>query len=47
MKKAFTMVNTQLEKLKEADSSLSVSEDDDDQSYLQMDTVLQFTQVDK
>jgi hypothetical protein len=30
MKKAFTTVNTQLEKLKEADSDLSGSEDDDD-----------------
>jgi hypothetical protein len=47
MKKDFTTVNTQLEKLKEADSDLYVSEDDDDQSYFQMDAALQFTQVDK
>jgi hypothetical protein len=47
MKKAFTTVNTQLEKLKEADSDLSGSEDDDDQSHFQMDAALQFAQVDK
>jgi hypothetical protein len=47
MKKAFTMVNTQLEKLKEADSDLSGSEDDDDQSHFQMDAAIQFAQVDK
>jgi hypothetical protein len=33
MKKAFTTVNTQLEKLKEADSNLSGSEYDDGQSH--------------
>jgi hypothetical protein len=47
MKKAFTTVNTQLEKLKEANSDVSGSEDDDDQSHFQMDAALQFTQVDK
>jgi hypothetical protein len=47
MKKAFTTVNTQLEKLKEADSDLSGSEDDDEQSHFQMDAALQLAQVDK
>jgi hypothetical protein len=47
MKKAFTTVNTQLEKLKETDSDLSGSEDFDDQSYFQMDAPIQFAQVDK
>jgi hypothetical protein len=49
MKKGFTTVNTQLEKLKEADSDTSVSEDEDedDQSHFQMDAALQFAQVDK
>jgi hypothetical protein len=47
MKKAFTTVNTQLKKLKEADSDLSGSEDDDDQSHFQMDADIQFAQVDK
>jgi hypothetical protein len=47
MKKAFTTVNTQLEKLKEADSDLSGSEDDDEHSHFQMDAALQFAQVDK
>jgi predicted translin family RNA/ssDNA-binding protein len=47
MKKAFTMVNTQIKKLKEADSDLSGSEDDDDQSHFQMDAALLFAQVDK
>jgi hypothetical protein len=46
MNKAFTTVNTQLEKLKEVDSDLSGSEDDDDQSHFQMDAAIQFT-VDK
>jgi hypothetical protein len=46
MKKAFTMLNTQLEKLKAADSDLSGSEDDDDLSHFQMDAALLFTQVD-
>jgi hypothetical protein len=47
VKKAFTTVNTQLEKLKEADSNLSGSEDDEDQLHFQMYTSLQFAQVDK
>jgi hypothetical protein len=47
MKKAFTTVNTQPEKLKETDSDLSGSEDDDDQSHFQMDAALLFAQVDK
>jgi hypothetical protein len=47
MKKSFTTVNTQLEKLKEADFDLYGSEDEDDQSYFQMDAALQFAQVDK
>jgi hypothetical protein len=46
MKKSFTTVNTQIEKLKEADSDLSGSEDDDDQSHFQMDAALLFAQVD-
>jgi hypothetical protein len=47
MKKAFTMVNTQIEKMKEADSNLSGSEDDDDQSHFKMDAAIQFEEVDK
>jgi hypothetical protein len=47
MKKAFTTVNTQLEKLKDADSDLSGFEDNDDQSHFKMDAALQFAQVDK
>jgi hypothetical protein len=47
MKKAFTTVNIQLEKLKEADSDLSGSEDEDDQSHFQMYAALQFARVDK
>jgi hypothetical protein len=46
MKKSFTTVNTQLEKLKEADYELSGSEDDDDHSHFQMDASLQFAQAD-
>jgi hypothetical protein len=46
-KKAFTTVNAQLENLKEADSDLSGSEDDDDQSHFQMDAALLLAQVDK
>jgi hypothetical protein len=42
MKKAFTTVNTQLEKLNEADSDLSGSEDDNNQSHFQMDAAIQF-----
>jgi hypothetical protein len=47
MKKAFTTVNTQLEKLKESNSDLSGYEDDDNQSHFQMNAALQFAQVDK
>jgi hypothetical protein len=47
MKKAFIEVNTQLEKLKEADSYLSGSEDFDNQSHFQIDAPLQFAQVNK
>jgi predicted nucleic acid-binding Zn-ribbon protein len=47
MKKALTTVNTQLEKLKEADSDLSGSEDDNNQSHFQMDAAIQFSQVEK
>jgi hypothetical protein len=47
MKKAFTTVNTQLENLKESDSDLSGSEDDDAQSHFQMDAAIQFAQVDR
>jgi hypothetical protein len=46
-KKAFTTVNTQLEKLREADYDHSGYEDDDDQSNFQMDAAIQFAQVDK
>jgi hypothetical protein len=45
MKKAFTTINTQLEKLKEADSDLSVSEDDDCRSHFQMYAALQLAQL--
>jgi hypothetical protein len=47
MKKAFTTVNTQLENMKEADSDLSRSEDDDDHSHFQIYAALQVAQVDK
>jgi hypothetical protein len=47
MKKSFTTVNTQLEKLKEADSDISDSEGDDEASPFKMDAALQFAQVDK
>jgi hypothetical protein len=47
MKKAFTTVNTQLEMLKEANSDLSGSEYDDEQSHFKMDAALLFAQVDK
>jgi hypothetical protein len=47
MKKAFTTVNTQLEKLKEVDFDLSGYEDEDDQSHFQMDADIQLAQVDK
>jgi hypothetical protein len=45
MRKAFTMVNTQLEKLKEAESDISESEGEDEASHFQMDVALQFAQV--
>jgi hypothetical protein len=47
MRKAFTMVNTQLEKLKEAESDISESEGEDEASYFQMDVALQFAQIEK
>jgi hypothetical protein len=47
MKKAFTTVNTQLEKLKEAESDISESEGEDEASDFQMDVTLQFAQVEK
>jgi hypothetical protein len=46
-RKAFTMVNTQLEKLKEAESDISESEGEDEASHFQMDVALQFAQVEK
>jgi predicted nucleic acid-binding Zn-ribbon protein len=47
MRKSFTTVNTQLEKLKEAKSDISESEGADEGSHFQMDTSLQFAQVKK
>jgi hypothetical protein len=47
MRKAFTTVNTQLEKLKEAETDISESEGEDEALHLQMDTALQFAQVKK
>jgi hypothetical protein len=47
MRKAFTTVNTQLEKLKEAESDISESEGEDYVSHFQMDAALQFAQVKK
>jgi Skp family chaperone for outer membrane proteins len=47
MRKAFTTVNTQLEKLKEAESTISESEGEDEASHFQMDAALQFAQVEK
>jgi hypothetical protein len=46
-RKAFTTVNTQLEKLKEAEYDISESEGEDEAFYFQMDEALQFTQVKK
>jgi hypothetical protein len=46
-RKAFTTVNTQLEKLKEAESDISESEGEDKASHFQMYVALQFTQVGK
>jgi hypothetical protein len=45
MRKALTTVNTQLEKLKEAESDLYESEGEDEASHFQMDAALQFAQV--
>jgi hypothetical protein len=47
MRKAFAMVNTQLEKLKEAKSDISDLEAEDEASHFQMDAALQFVQVEK
>jgi hypothetical protein len=47
MRKAFTTVNTQLEKLKEAESDISESEGEDEASHFQIDVALQFAQVEK
>jgi hypothetical protein len=47
MRKAFATVNTQLEKLKEAESDISESEGEDEASHFQMDAALQFTLVEK
>jgi hypothetical protein len=47
MRKAFTTVNTQLEKLKEAESDIYESEGEDEASHFQMDVALQFVQVEK
>jgi hypothetical protein len=46
-KKNFTTVNTQLAQLKEADSDISESEEDEEASHFQVDQALQFAQVDK
>jgi hypothetical protein len=40
MREAFTTVNTQLEKLKEAESDISESEGEDEASHFQMDSAL-------
>jgi hypothetical protein len=47
MRKAFMMVNTKLEKLKEAESDISESEGEGEASHYQMDVALQFAQVEK
>jgi hypothetical protein len=47
VRKAFTTVNTQLEKLKGAESDISESEGEDEASHFQMDAALQFVQVKK
>jgi hypothetical protein len=47
IRKAFTTVNTQLEKLKEAESDISESESEDEASHFQMDEALQLAQVEK
>jgi predicted nucleic acid-binding Zn-ribbon protein len=45
MRKAFTTVNTQLEKLKDAESGISESKGEDEASHFQIDVALQFAQV--
>jgi hypothetical protein len=47
MRKAFTTVNAQLEKLREAEFNISESEGEDEASHFQMDAALQFAQVKK
>jgi hypothetical protein len=47
MRKAFTTVNTQLEKLKEAESDISELEGEDEALHFQMDAALQFAKVEK
>jgi hypothetical protein len=47
MRKAFTTVNAQLKKLKEAESHISESEGEDEASHFQMYVALQFAQVEK
>jgi hypothetical protein len=47
MRKAFTTVNTQLEKLKEAKADISESGGEDKASYFQIYVALQFAQVEK
>jgi hypothetical protein len=46
-RKAFTTVNTQLEKMKEAKSDISESKGEDEASHFQMDVALQLAQVEK
>jgi archaellum component FlaC len=46
IKKAFTTVNTQLAQLKEADSDISESEEEE-AFHVQVDQALQFAQLDK
>jgi hypothetical protein len=46
-RKAFKTINTQLEKLKEAESDISESEGEDEASHFQIDVALQFAQVEK
>jgi hypothetical protein len=45
-KKAFTMVNTQLALLKEADSEISELEGDEEALHFEVDQALQFAQID-
>jgi hypothetical protein len=46
-RKAFKMVITHFEKLKEAESDISESEGEVEASHFQMDAALQFAQVEK